>query len=161
MRVLQKLLPFLSFYILLWFSNLTNAVGTKNNPEFPTYHAPTGSKVGVELDWQLAKAGSEATITGKPASTGKLQDRLVFMAHWTVPRTLTDVQLVQICMDGFLDMMKSGAQYDMHKDNYPTVMTVFYSGTDLILARKAVQLLHTLATLPSPSWSISAFALGS
>jgi hypothetical protein len=37
-------------------------------------------------------------------------------------------------MDGYLDMMKSGAQYDMHKDNYPTVMTVFYSGTDLIIA---------------------------
>jgi hypothetical protein len=81
MRFLQKLLPYLSFYILLWFSNLADAAGTKNNPDFPTYHAPTGSKVGVELDWQLAQAGNEAAIGGKPASAGRLQDRLVFMAH--------------------------------------------------------------------------------
>lgn len=137
MRSFQQILPFLLFHILLWFSNLTGAApaGTKNKPEFPTYHKNVGSKVGVELDWQLAAAGPEDVIPGKPSATPKLSTRLVFLAHWKVPaNAITDVQLAQICIDGYDDMLKSAKQYDFHKENYPTVMTAFHSGTDLIIA---------------------------
>ncbi|KAF2447576.1 hypothetical protein P171DRAFT_227678 [Karstenula rhodostoma CBS 690.94] len=137
MRSFKQIIPFLIFHILLWFSNLTGAVpaGTKNNPEFPTYHKNTGSKVGVELDWQLAKAGPEDVLPGKPAAAPKLGPRLVFMAHWTVPaNTISDVQLAQICIDGYDDMVKSAEQYKFHPANYPTVVTAFLTGTDLIIA---------------------------
>lgn len=137
MRSFKQILPFLFFHILLWFSNLTGAApaGTKNNPEFPTHHANTGSKVGVELDYQLASAHAEKVIDGKPSASPKLGPRLVFMAHWTVPaNSITDVQLAQICIDGFADMMKNAKQYDFHAANYPTVMTAFLTGTDLIIA---------------------------
>jgi hypothetical protein len=137
MRSFQQILPFLFIHILLWFGNLTGAApaGTKNNPEFPTHHPNTGSKVGVELDYQLARAGPEDVIPGKPSASPKLGPRLVFMAHWTVPaNTISEVQLAQICIDGFADMVKNAKQYDFHRDNYPTVVTAFLTGTDLIIA---------------------------
>lgn len=127
----------LFLHILLWYSHLTGAVpaGTKNNPEFPTYHHNVGSKVGVELDWQLARAGPGEALPGKPSVVRKLRPRLVFMAHWKVPaNTITDIQLAQICIDGFADMKKSSEQYDFHKDNIPTVVTAFLTGKDLIIA---------------------------
>ena len=65
----------------------------------------------------------------------KLGPRLVFIAHWTVPaNTISDVQLAQICIDGYADMMESAKLYKFHPANYPTVMTAFLTGTDLIIA---------------------------
>lgn len=44
------------------------------------------------------------------------------------------MQLVQIEMDGFMDMLKNAKQYGKNKKVMPTVMTVFHSDNDLMMA---------------------------
>ena len=135
MRSFQKIVPLLLFHILLWFSNLTGAVpaGTKNRPDVAIRKRPVHSRVGVELDQPLAICPAEAPVNGNPDLQTDLQSRLIWMAYWRVPKKLEDMQLVQIGMDGFMDMLESAKQYDINKKVIPTVMTVFHSGTDLIL----------------------------
>ncbi|KAF1975582.1 hypothetical protein BU23DRAFT_503543 [Bimuria novae-zelandiae CBS 107.79] len=123
----------LLFHILLWFHGFADAA-TKGAPNLKAYKAPVGDKVGVELDYALAKAGAENMIAGKPVSKGKMQNRLIFMAHYTVPGRLTDPQLVQIAMDGYMDMLNSASQYDIHKTDLPSVMTVFYYSNEIIIS---------------------------
>lgn len=136
MRSFQKIIPFLFFYILLWFSNLTGAVptGTKNQPAVSVRKPLVNGRVGVELDQQLALLAAEAPVNGNPNIETDLESRLVWMAYWRVPTKLEDMQLVQIAMDGFMDMLKNAKQYDINRKVMPTVMTVFHSGKDLIIA---------------------------
>lgn len=110
------------------------AEAAKGAPDLAKEHHPVGSKTGVELDYMLAKAGAETLIPGKPESTGKLQNRLIFMAHYDVPGKIEDVQLVKIAMDGYMDMLANAKQYNIHKDDLPSVMTVFHWGKELIIA---------------------------
>ena len=131
MRSSNRLLP-LFLHILLWFQTAVEAV--KGVPDLVEYRKPISPKVGVELDYQLAKAGADTMIAGKPVSKGKMQQRLIFMSHYDVPGTIPDVELVKIAMDGYMDMLASAKQYSIHKDDLPSVMTVFHWGKEIIVA---------------------------
>lgn len=131
MGTTNRFLPLL-LHILLWFQPLAEAA--KGAPDLATYHRPTSPRVGVELDYELAKAGAEDMIAGKPVSKGKMQQRLIFMSHYDVPGKIEDVELVKIAMDGYMDMIESAKQYNVHKDDLPSVMTVFHWGKEIIVA---------------------------
>lgn len=86
-------------HVFLWFNGVAEAV--KGAPDLKTRHKATG-KLGIELDYELAKAGAEDMIAGKPASRGKMQNRLIFMSHHKKVPKLKDDELVQIAMDAYL-----------------------------------------------------------
>ncbi|KAF9738841.1 hypothetical protein PMIN06_012520 [Paraphaeosphaeria minitans] len=130
MRSFHKLVV-LFFHIFLWFNNVAEA--DKGKPNLDKYH-PGSGRLGVELDYELAKAGAEDMIAGKPASKGKMQSRLIFISHLTGVGRVEDDELAQIAMDGYLEMVQNANLYKINKADFPSVMTAFYYGNEIILA---------------------------
>ncbi|KAJ4353636.1 uncharacterized protein N0V89_005366 [Didymosphaeria variabile] len=101
---------------------------------------PANLKVGVELDRDLFNAGPEPYLAGAPQINAKAGNRVIFMAHWRVDAPLTDGQLVQIAMDGYMDMLEGikpatyGNQIGTSKKALPGVITVFHWDNEIIIA---------------------------
>lgn len=70
-----------------------------------------------------------------PSTSG---NRYIFMAHHKVPSELSDLQLVKIAMDGFMDMLTQGTQYELVHKEMPGVITAFYFDKQIILASSQV-----------------------
>lgn len=116
----------LFFYIFLCFQCITATDVRK-------YKKPTASRVDVQLDQMLAVADAEPQRPNTPNS-GSKGARLIFMAHHKVSRPITDLQLIKIAMDGFMDMLRNGELYEVGKKALPGVLTAFYFDNQIILA---------------------------
>ncbi|KAK7181481.1 hypothetical protein DPSP01_012486 [Paraphaeosphaeria sporulosa] len=131
MRSFYQLVTFAFLQILLWSSNGAEAVNLK------TRKKPTNARVGVELDRDLFNAGPETYVAGAPTVRAKADaNRIIFMAHWRVSGPLSDGQLVQIAMDGYLDMLENVEQYGsaVGAKAIPGVITVFHWDQEIIVA---------------------------
>ncbi|KAJ4347791.1 uncharacterized protein N0V89_009161 [Didymosphaeria variabile] len=56
------------------------------------------------------------------------------MAHHKVSRPISDLQLIKIAMDGFMDMLRNGELYGVGRKALPGVLTAFYFDNQIILA---------------------------
>ncbi|KAL1607691.1 hypothetical protein SLS60_002626 [Paraconiothyrium brasiliense] len=134
MRSFYQFFTFAFLQILLWCSNGAEGVTIKKRIR------PNNLKVGVELDRDLFNAGAEDYLAGAPRINAKDQPRVIFMAHWRVNAPLTDGQLVQIAMDGYMDMLEGvkpenyGNQIGTSKKALPGVITVFHWDNEIIIA---------------------------
>ncbi|KAL5371964.1 hypothetical protein DPSP01_013861 [Paraphaeosphaeria sporulosa] len=81
----------------------------------------------------LAAADAEPQRPNTPNS-GSRGARLIFMAHHKVSHPISDLQLIKIAMDGFMDMLRNGELYEVGKKALPGVLTAFYFDNQIILA---------------------------
>ena len=133
MRSFYQFFTFAFLQILLWCSNGAEAVTIKKRIK------PGNLRVGVELDRDLFNAGPEPYLAGAPQINAKAGSRVIFMAHWRVDAPLMDGQLVQIAMDGYMDMLEGvkpatyGNQIGTSKKALPGVITVFHWDHEIII----------------------------
>ncbi|KAF2447983.1 hypothetical protein P171DRAFT_518989 [Karstenula rhodostoma CBS 690.94] len=116
----------LIFYIFLGFQCITATDVRKHIP-------PGESRVGVELDQMLAAAKPGVQRENTP-DTSSNKATLIFMAHHKVSSPVSDLQLIKIAMDGFMDMLRNGELYQIGKKVLPGVLTAFYFDNQIILA---------------------------
>lgn len=132
MHSFYRFVTFALLQILLWCSNGADAVGIKKRIK------PAGLETGLELDVGLYNAGAEDWIAGAPELNVKDGNKVIFMAHARVDAPLTDGQLVQIAMDGYMDMLKGvevyKSQVGTSKKALPGVITVFHWDHEIIIA---------------------------
>lgn len=135
MHSFHQILTFVILQILLWCNDGAEATAIKKRMK------PDNLRVGVELDVDLwyADNSKEEYLKDAPLLNVKPANRAIFMAHWRVPAPLTDGQLVQVAMDGYIDLLKGvqpatyGSQVGFSRKALPTVMTVFRWDNELII----------------------------
>jgi hypothetical protein len=127
----------LFFHTFLWLQCViaVGGLGGKGNPNVGKFKAPdSNNRVGVQLDQMLAEAPAEATVPRKPTAETNLRKRLVFMAHHQVPGPISELHLIKIAMDGYMDMVYSVKQYRINTVDLPGVLTLFHFGNEIIMA---------------------------
>jgi hypothetical protein len=116
----------LCFYVFLYFQCVTAT-------DVRRYKEPSESRVNVQLDQMLAVADAKPQRPNTP-EVGSKGVPLILMAHQKMSHPISDLQLIKITMDGFMDMLRNGKLYGVGINSIPEVMTAFYFNNQIILA---------------------------